>query len=120
MQVGRCGATARETRNPLGKPVYGPDLLDVKTMANALEALHAVKISIELIPSPVTYAGDWQIIVWAVSTSATPMVAPKTYRLSQWQTAARMADLDAVLYGLLYKLEPLLQAGQWVQMELPQ
>lgn len=95
-------------------------MLDVKTMANALEALHAVKISVELKPSPVTYVGDWQIIVWAVSTSVTPMVAPKTYRLSQWHSQGNMERLGSVLYGLLYELEKLLQKGQWVQMELPQ
>lgn len=101
------------------KHLRGPDTLDAAVMMTALGSLHAVSIHVELRPIDVIDVNNWMVELVAVSHSATPMVAPRTYRWSRVCLSSDMEDLGSILYNGCYELEKKLQHGQWVQMELP-
>lgn len=97
----------------------GPDWLDASAMIGALEALHGVKINLLLDTPDQLSTAHWRVTLLAVSDVVAVGSLPKTYRWSRKCDDSDMQHLASVLYNGCYELEKLLQAGQWVQMELP-
>lgn len=97
----------------------GPDWLDLSAMIAALKTLHGVSIHVEMRAGDVEELARWVVTLLAVSDVAELGSPPKTYRWSQKCGDNDMSHVAAVLYNGCYELEKLLQAGQWVQMELP-
>lgn len=93
---------------------------DAEAMLSALEALHAVTMRVELRPLAEKNSSRWSLTLLAVSDSATPMEPSKTYRWFRVYGSHDLGDMGSVIYNACYELEKLLQAGQWVQQELPQ